>query len=115
MACPHCHGTLRMTQREGTEIDYRPQHRGVWLDRGKLDKNSERSATWTSSAEPSERAQDAGGRDDRGDAAPSGKKRKGSFVGELSQSFGDFGLAGREVLPAPRVWGFDTFRPGGSP
>ncbi|MBM3664752.1 MAG: hypothetical protein FJW92_03020 [Actinobacteria bacterium] len=47
MACPHCHGTLRMTQREGTEIDYRPQHRGVWLDRGKLDKNSERSATWT--------------------------------------------------------------------
>lgn len=61
MKCPHCQETLHMTQREGIEIDYCPECRGVWLDRGELDKIIERSATWTSSAEPSERAPDAGG------------------------------------------------------
>jgi Zn-finger nucleic acid-binding protein len=33
-----------MTERQGVEIDYCPQCRGVWLDRGELDKIIERSA-----------------------------------------------------------------------
>jgi hypothetical protein len=33
-----------MTDRQGVEIDYCPQCRGVWLDRGELDKIIERSA-----------------------------------------------------------------------
>lgn len=33
-----------MTERQGVEIDYCPQYRGVWLDRGELDKIIERSA-----------------------------------------------------------------------
>lgn len=33
-----------MSDRQGVEIDYRPQCRGVWLDRGELDKIIERSA-----------------------------------------------------------------------
>ncbi len=45
MKCPHCHDvTLVMSERQGVEIDYCPQCRGVWLDRGELDKLIERSA-----------------------------------------------------------------------
>ena len=45
MNCPVCNVTLQMTERQGIEIDYCPQCRGVWLDRGELDKLIERSAT----------------------------------------------------------------------
>jgi Zn-finger nucleic acid-binding protein len=45
MKCPVCpDATLAMTNREGIEIDYCPTCRGVWLDRGELDKIIERSA-----------------------------------------------------------------------
>ncbi|MBU0773852.1 MAG: zf-TFIIB domain-containing protein, partial [Alphaproteobacteria bacterium] len=37
MLCPVCHVGLAMTDRQGVEIDYCPQCRGVWLDRGELD------------------------------------------------------------------------------
>ena len=44
MKCPVCPSTdLLMTERSGSEIDYCPQCRGVWLDRGELDKIIERS------------------------------------------------------------------------
>lgn len=44
MKCPHCtDAILVMTDRQGIEIDYCPQCRGVWLDRGELDKLIERS------------------------------------------------------------------------
>src|SRR5688572_26729236 len=39
MKCPVCpDATLLMTDRQGVEIDYCPSCRGVWLDRGELDK-----------------------------------------------------------------------------
>lgn len=39
MKCPACKETnLMMTERQGIEIDYCPECRGVWLDRGELDK-----------------------------------------------------------------------------
>ena len=45
MKCPVCTTTdLLMSDRQGIEIDYCPQCRGVWLDRGELDKIIERSA-----------------------------------------------------------------------
>jgi Zn-finger nucleic acid-binding protein len=44
MKCPVCPETdLVMTERQGVEIDYCPKCRGVWLDRGELDKIVERS------------------------------------------------------------------------
>ncbi len=44
MKCPVCADTnLVMSERQGIEIDYCPQCRGVWLDRGELDKLIERS------------------------------------------------------------------------
>jgi Zn-finger nucleic acid-binding protein len=44
MACPVDQTTLVMSERQGIEIDYCPTCRGVWLDRGELDKIIERSA-----------------------------------------------------------------------
>src|SRR5215217_3155652 len=43
MQCPHDQTVLQMTERQGVEIDYCPSCRGVWLDRGELDKLLERS------------------------------------------------------------------------
>ena len=43
MNCPIDGTSLTMTERQGIEIDYCPQCRGVWLDRGELDKIIERS------------------------------------------------------------------------
>ena len=49
MKCPTCATTdLLMTERLNIEIDYCPQCRGVWLDRGELDKIIERSVRDTS-------------------------------------------------------------------
>ena len=44
MQCPTDATTLVMSERSGIEIDYCPQCRGVWLDRGELDKIIERAA-----------------------------------------------------------------------
>lgn len=44
MKCPNCkESTLAISERNGIEIDYCPDCRGVWLDRGELDKILERS------------------------------------------------------------------------
>ena len=45
MECPADGTVLAMSERQGIEIDYCPQCRGVWLDRGELDKLIERSAS----------------------------------------------------------------------
>jgi len=55
MKCPIDGADLVMTERQGIEIDYCPRCRGVWLDRGELDKIIERSR-----AEPSAPAGDKG-------------------------------------------------------
>jgi len=50
MKCPVDGTELLMSDRQGVEIDYCPTCRGVWLDRGELDKIIERSATAAPSA-----------------------------------------------------------------
>lgn len=46
MKCPTCKDvTLVMSQRQNIEIDYCPECRGVWLDRGELDKIIEKENT----------------------------------------------------------------------
>lgn len=52
MPCPVCKVSLVMSDRQGVEIDYCPQCRGVWLDRGELDKIIERSANDLAPAQP---------------------------------------------------------------
>ena len=51
MKCPACDNvTLVMSEKQGVEIEYCPHCRGVWLDRGELDKILERSAAFASSS-----------------------------------------------------------------
>lgn len=45
MKCPVDNETLVIAERSGVEIDYCPKCRGVWLDRGELDKIIDRAAT----------------------------------------------------------------------
>lgn len=45
MKCPVDDTTLQMTEREGVEIDYCPECRGIWLDRGELDRIIEGART----------------------------------------------------------------------
>ncbi len=76
MKCPNDQATLVMSERSGIEIDYCPECRGVWLDRGELDKIIERN----------ERS--VGRPDDdrsRGDHEPpkTKKKKATSFLSEL--------------------------------
>ena len=52
MSCPHCAVPLVMSERQGVEIDYCPQCRGIWLDRGELDKILERAARDSAPAAP---------------------------------------------------------------
>ena len=69
MKCPVCDVTLSISSREGVEIDFCPQCRGVWLDRGELDKVIERAAA---SLAPTVAAPAGGdrGRGDRYDDRP---------------------------------------------
>jgi uncharacterized protein len=52
MNCPNCNVQLVMSERQGIEIDYCPQCRGIWLDRGELDKIIERSGNEQQSSFP---------------------------------------------------------------
>ncbi len=89
MKCPACPTTaLVMTDRAGIEIDYCPDCRGVWLDRGELDKIIERAAPAQSSAAVVAPA--APPRDDRDyrkdrdyDDYPVGKRKKKGLLGDL--------------------------------
>ena len=50
MKCPICTGVdLKIAERQGVEIDYCPECRGIWLDRGELDKIIEKSYFQTNS------------------------------------------------------------------
>jgi Zn-finger nucleic acid-binding protein len=61
MNCPVDGSELRITDRQGIEIDYCPQCRGVWLDRGELDKILERAGQ----GQPAYRGDREQSRDDR--------------------------------------------------
>lgn len=52
MKCPTDYATLVMSERNGIEIDYCPDCRGVWLDRGELDKIIDRAGTPAPTAAP---------------------------------------------------------------
>lgn len=72
MLCPHCQVPLGMSDRQGIEIDFCPQCRGVWLDRGELDKIIERSTAETSIS-PSPKNRDYRDEGDRDYSGRSGK------------------------------------------
>jgi Zn-finger nucleic acid-binding protein len=79
MQCPTDGAILVMSERSGIEIDYCPTCRGVWLDRGELDKIIERSFTQPQAAAPAPQPSPS--------PSPQGgyyrKKRKESWLSEL--------------------------------
>ncbi len=85
MRCPVDNETLVMADRNGVEIDYCPTCRGVWLDRGELDKIIERSAASSGPPPYSSAAPQDKGRShvDYGHQQKPYRKKKESFLGEL--------------------------------
>lgn len=73
-----------MADRQGIEIDYCPECRGVWLDRGELDKIIERSSTPVTQQRSryDERGSNKHSQDSR-DYDYHKKKKKGGLLGEL--------------------------------
>jgi hypothetical protein len=90
MQCPIDQTILEMSNRNNIEIDYCPTCRGVWLDRGELDKIIDRSEQQQSApASPSPaRDEDSGHRDPHEQKKTdsyhgSHKKKRESFIGDL--------------------------------
>ena len=106
MKCPVCNVELRIAERQGVEIDYCPQCRGVWLDRGELDKIIACAESQVSRAQEQDededdryedrdshqshdrRAKGDGDYGRRGDGHHGGRKREG-FLSNLFDMFGD--------------------------
>jgi Zn-finger nucleic acid-binding protein len=80
MKCPVCDSDLRAVDRQGIEIDVCPRCRGVWLDRGELDKLIERSAAYESRRydydDDDDRLRHRGGSEDRGGYSPEGRRER---------------------------------------
>jgi len=88
MKCPNCTETPPVTtDRQGVEIDYCPQCRGVWLDRGELDRRIERFGAAV--------------------AAPSGSASSWSYPGFADSDRGDTHDEGESIVLAAAVehWG----------
>lgn len=90
MKCPTCDNVnLAMTDRQGIEIDYCPQCRGIWLDRGELDRLIERAEQATAPAMPPAPPRHRDDYPRHGDDRHHGhkqdyrKKRPKSLLGEL--------------------------------
>ena len=78
MKCPVCKDvTLLMAEKHGVEIDYCPECRGIWLDRGELDKIIERASKYDD-------------RDDRDEKFRNREKpkKKSAFLGDILEIFG---------------------------
>lgn len=84
MKCPNCAEVkLVMTDRQGIEIDYCPECRGVWLDRGELDKLIEKS-TSTQSSQPVRTEDSRDYKDSKDDYRKEHYyKRKKSFLSDI--------------------------------
>lgn len=82
MKCPIDGTALVMTDRSGVEIDYCPSCRGVWLDRGELDKIIERSVPQAAPPPPPppSRGYEERGYDER---SYKKKKKRGGFLEDL--------------------------------
>ncbi|WP_371227143.1 zf-TFIIB domain-containing protein [Roseovarius sp. 2305UL8-3] len=81
MQCPIDGTQLVMADRAGVEIDYCPQCRGVWLDRGELDKIIERSAAPAPQPQAAPRHDPRDGYED--DRSYRKKKKRGGFLEDI--------------------------------
>jgi Zn-finger nucleic acid-binding protein len=84
MNCPIDGTTLAISTREGIEIDYCPECRGVWLDRGELDKIIEREHRFIEERD-SDRADGASKASGRAADPPKKKKKVTSFLQDIME------------------------------
>lgn len=85
MKCPSCNEVLLMSEKNNIEIDYCPNCRGIWLDRGELEKIIERSADHYSKKENYNEDYKRYGYDKNHDDSHGRhpRKKKESFLGDL--------------------------------
>lgn len=83
MKCPICTIDLVMSEKKGIEIDYCPTCRGVWLDRGELDKIIERSAAELQTQDYQEKRIVKSGQEQQKDDYYYKKPRRKSFLEDL--------------------------------
>lgn len=86
MKCPTCkEPNLVLSERQGIEIDYCPECRGIWLDRGELDKILEKSSRAVESSLSVSNRETRDPRDsrDHGWSTQKPYKRKKSFLEEI--------------------------------
>lgn len=102
MKCPNtqtCSGVdLVMTERQGVEIDYCPKCRGVWLDRGELDKLMDRAASQSPAPDLSRPAHP------QGYASPQHQRRPDFEDSDFRQHRGHSG-----TYPRKKSWLSDFF------
>lgn len=78
MKCPNCNVDLLMTERLNEQIDYCPQCRGTWLEKGKLEKLMERSSSGQQVSQNKDLSQDRNRNRNNDD-----DEGKGGFLGNL--------------------------------
>ena len=83
MKCPRCQVDLMISDRQGVEIDFCPQCRGVWLDRGELDKVIERASRFADDDDDDRRRMGAPRSDYDRDRDDRYYKKRKSFWTEL--------------------------------
>lgn len=101
LVCPKCHGRMRPHERQGIVVDLCTECRGIYLDRGELDRLLDLEASVqrryaTAPVVHPDRPSDAGWRRDRDDddddwheRRGGTRRRRGGFLGELLEGFGD--------------------------
>ena len=82
MNCPVCNIELKMGDRQGVEVSYCPNCRGIWLDRGGLDKIIER-CLGASARESNNRHRDHEHHRDHDDEYEHDGRRRKSFLSNL--------------------------------
>ena len=85
MKCPVCKDvTLLMSEKKGVEIDYCPECRGIWLDRGELEKIMEKEDTYIN-----KEIKESSHKESKHYEENPRKQKRESFMSEIFEMFGD--------------------------
>ena len=83
MTCPKCGGDMRRYERNGVDIDQCTECRGIFLDRGELERLVDAETGYYGGDRSEKQPSWSGGGEGRGDGHRSGRKKKSSFLSEL--------------------------------
>jgi uncharacterized protein len=99
LTCPKCHGTMRTYERNGVHVDQCAECRGIFLDRGELDRLIDAENAWHGGTRPAEKHDDDRGHESRRDLERGSEYRSehgsqhssgglGAVVGEVLKQVG---------------------------